>query len=100
MAKLKRLDDLGTSTIIDIKGDARLLFEAGKAIVGINTYLNPSPSTQPADIADDARDAIDHAYQPEMIRSCIRTLRKYHFTAESKELTTKYARLRKLARVD
>jgi len=32
--------------------DSLLLVESGEAIIGIGTYLNPSPSTQPSDIVN------------------------------------------------
>jgi len=100
MAKIRRLENRAVNSLILSKRDASLIFEAGTALAGISTYLNPSPSTQPADMVTNARDAISNVYSQKIIDAYLRTLRNSQLTNEAEELQSTYAQLRKLARLD
>ena len=91
MRKIKSLDD----------GDAKLLYHAGQAIVGIDTYLHPSPSTQPVDIVEDAQKVIlnNGPYSREKIDSYIKVLKKYNLHEDELLLRKKHMRLIEIARL-
>jgi len=83
---------------LEDKSEASLLVEAGKAITEIQTYLNPSESTQLEDIVDDARNALRDPYTSKTMGLYITTLKKNNLNENAEELTKAYQKLREMAK--
>ena len=77
--------------------DAKLLVEAGKAIVGIATYCIQGSTPQNTDLKENARNALLNLYLSSTIKKYFKILIDHELHVEAVSLEGCYQRLRRTA---